>query len=128
MPATILPMHTRQGVCQPEQCGSACCTFVLLEVNPIYQGDDLAAWLQLHGISVSTRHGRTLAKIPLECSALGTSGRCVLYGRPERPALCDAYPMTPLSLLGVEGVCTYTFEAGPGLELSERMDSTPEAP
>jgi Fe-S-cluster containining protein len=110
MPATILPLYTRTGSCQPEQCGAACCRFFWLEVNPVYLANaDAAAWVRLHGIELVEHAGRTLARLPLACTALDAQGRCSIYGQPERPAMCDAFPVTPASLLGVEAVCTYTF-------------------
>ena len=109
--ATALPM-VRQGTCQPDVCGSACCTFVMLDVNPLYRQDaDMLAWLALHGVTVTEQAGHTLARLPLACTALGPDGRCTLYGRPERPALCSAFPMAPASLVGLDA-CTYTFTEG----------------
>ena len=110
--ATPLPM-VREGTCQPQMCGSACCTFALLDVNPLYRQDaDMRNWLALHGIEITEQGGHTLARLPLACTALGDAGRCTLYGRPERPALCDAFPMAPASLVGLGGRCTYTFREG----------------
>jgi Fe-S-cluster containining protein len=109
---TPLPM-VREGSCQPDVCGSACCTLALLDANPLYRQDaDLTAWLGLHGITLSEHAGHTLARVPLRCTALGDDGRCTLYGRPERPALCSAFPMSPDSLVGLGGACTYTFREG----------------
>lgn len=107
---TALPLYERSGDCQPEQCGSACCRAINLEINPAYRADpDVSNWIRLHGIEMFDRHGRTFARIPTPCLALGESGRCLLYGQPERPALCAAFPAAPASLDGVEAVCTYTF-------------------
>lgn len=105
-----LPMYTRVGSCQPDQCGSACCKSLWLEVNPFYRTDpDVSNWVRLHGIEMVERDGRTLARVPAPCTALDTLGRCSLYGQPERPALCGAFPAAPASLAGVEDVCSYTF-------------------
>ena len=105
-----LPLYAREGTCQPHQCGSACCRFIALEVNPVYLADaDAANWIGLHGIELMERAGRTLARIPVPCSALDQTGNCLLYGQPERPSLCEAYPMTPASLFMVEDVCTFSF-------------------
>lgn len=110
MTATILPMYTRLGSCEPRLCDAACCRFLTLEVNPIYRTDpDITAWVELHGIRLHEVDGRVVARIPLECSALMPNGQCFLYGKPERPELCEAFPMTPLALLGVEDVCTFAF-------------------
>lgn len=110
----ILPVLQRAGTCQPEQCGSACCRFLWLEVNPVYLRDaDTAVWVRLHGIDLIEREGRTLARVPLACTALDAAGRCSLYGQPERPATCARFPVTPAALLGVERLCTYTFTTVP---------------
>lgn len=105
-----LPLSRREGTCRPERCGSACCRFVLLEVNPIYLRDaDLAAWVRLHGIELLARQGRVLARLPVACTALDDAGRCRIYGQPERPSMCAEFPAVPADLLGLESVCTYTF-------------------
>ena len=109
---TPLTMWTRQGTCQPRQCGSACCKSVILEVNPAYRADaDVANWISLHGITMFERDGRTLARIPTPCTALDEAGRCGIYGQPERPDMCAAFPSAPASLDGIEAVCTFTFTA-----------------
>lgn len=112
MPATVLPQWTREGACQPHVCGSACCRFLILEVNPIYLTDaDLANWVRLHGVDLAEVEGRTIARIPLPCSALDARGWCLLYNQPERPHLCADFPMTPLALTGIES-CSYRFSEG----------------
>lgn len=119
MTATVLPMWTRQGTCQPHECWSACCRFLILEVNPIYLTDpDLASWVRLHRIELMEREGRTLAHIPMSCSALGGRGQCNIYGEPERPQICADFPQAPAALLRLENVCTYRFAPGPGLALA----------
>lgn len=111
---TALPMWTRQGSCQPEACGSACCQSIWLEVNPFYRTDpDVSNWVRLHGIDLVERDGRTLARIPTPCTALTSDGRCGLHGQPERPNLCAAYPAAPASLDGVKDVCTFSFTSTP---------------
>jgi Fe-S-cluster containining protein len=110
MTAIVLPMWIRLGSCEPGLCGSACCRFIVLEVNPIYLADaDTAAWVRLHGIELTERNGRTLARLPLPCTALDSDGRCTLYGSPERPDICVTFPVTPAALLGVDNVCTFAF-------------------
>jgi hypothetical protein len=106
---TPLPL-VRTGTCQPEQCGSACCQALNLEINPAYRADaDVAQWIGLHGITMFERDGRTFARIPTPCQALTAHGWCGIYGQPERPALCGAFPSAPASLDGVEAVCTFSF-------------------
>lgn len=109
-----LPMAERTGTCQPERCNAACCRFLILDVNPIYLTDpDAAAWVGLHGIELAEHDGRVLARIPLACLMLAPTGDCLLYGTPERPALCEAFPQTPASLTGIEDLCTFGFKIGP---------------
>lgn len=129
MPATVLPLYTRVGTCQPHRCWSACCRFLILEVNPIYLNDpDLASWVRLHRIELVEREGRALARIPMACSALGGKGQCNLYGQPDRPQLCETFPMAPASLFGIEDACTYTFTAGPDSALLRDEESTAGEP
>lgn len=107
-----LPVWVRHGTCQAERCQSACCKSLILEVNPAYQTDpDVANWIGLHGIELFERDGRTLARLPIPCSALDETGHCRLYGLPERPRLCAAFPDTPAALDGVSAVCTFAFTA-----------------
>lgn len=108
---TALPM-VRQGTCQPERCGSACCRSISLEINPAYRDNsDVSNWISLHGIVMYEQAGRTFARIPAPCSALDARGWCLLYHQPERPALCAAFPSAPESLAGVADVCTFSFKA-----------------
>ena len=103
-------MFTRTGTCQPDVCGSACCRSLWLEINPFYRTDpDLSNWVRLHGIELVERGDRTMALVPTPCRALDDHGRCGIYGQPERPQLCGAFPAAPASLDGVEAVCTYRF-------------------
>lgn len=128
MTAITLPLYRRLGSCEPALCGSACCQFILLEVNPIYlEQPDLANWIRLHGITLVEREKRVLAKIALPCTALSRQGHCELYGKSERPAICADFPVTPLALLGINDVCTYTF-AGPEVAIPRTEDSTLEVP
>lgn len=99
----------REGRCQPEVCGSACCRFVVLDVNPAHEQTDTASWLSFHGIALAPISGRTLARIPLECAALSGEGRCAVYGTNDRPTLCGDFPRGPGDLIGLDGRCTYTF-------------------
>lgn len=129
MTATILPILTRQGTCQPHTCWSACCRFLALEVNPIYLSDpDLANWVRLHRIELVEREGRVLARIPMACSALSGRGQCALYDQPERPQLCADFPLAPASLYMLEGACTYRFVPGTDVAISGREDIVSEVP
>lgn len=56
---------------------------------------DEAHWASLHGITVE---GNT-ATLNVACSALTKEGRCELFGKPERPAMCDRYPEMPEQVL-----------------------------
>jgi Fe-S-cluster containining protein len=127
--AVTLPLYQRHGSCEPALCGSACCTFILLEVNPIYLSDpDTAAWVRLHGIELVEREGRTLARIEMRCTVLGESGRCLIYGQPERPQTCERFPMAPASLFMLENACTYSFRAGTDVALPDTANTTNEVP
>lgn len=128
MTAIPLPLYQRLGSCEPKLCGSACCQFLTLEVNPIYaEQPDLVHWISLHGIELYEREKRVLARISIPCSALTTDGRCRLYGTDERPRVCADFPVTPVALLGVEDVCTFTF-TGADPALLREAESTTEAP
>ena len=102
----------REGFCK-EGCG-ACCTFVLLNVNPAYLEKDVRHWLNLHGITLSERGGQVWAKISVPCSALTEDRRCGLFGTPERPKLCNDWPFNQVEIdqldaqMG-EKTCTYSF-------------------
>lgn len=110
MTATILPLYTREGSCEPQRCAAACCRAIFLEVNPVYLHDaDVAAWVRLHGIELAEREGRVLARINAPCSVLGQAGTCLIYDRPERPKLCADFPQAPAALFGIEGACSYRF-------------------
>lgn len=98
----------REGDCTAG-CG-ACCRFIRLQVPPDYaQNQDVRKWIELHGVSLMEMNGGTFATVNLSCSALTEDGQCSLYGRPERPELCNHWPMTPAALAGVEDVCSYSF-------------------
>ena len=98
----------RVGECTPN-CG-ACCRFLRLQVPPEYGSNpDVRNWVELHGIRLQNIDGGTFAFLQVPCSALTEEGLCSLYGKPERPDLCNHYPMTPPALTGVEDVCSYSF-------------------
>ena len=109
----MLPLWQRSGTCQPNVCGSACCRFMWLAVDPQYlQQADMLAWVRLHGIDVVEWAGWTMARIPIPCTALDGEGRCSLYGMPERPTICSSFPVAPADLLGIDAACTFTFQRG----------------
>lgn len=121
-----LPM-VREGTCQPEGCGSACCRFLLLEVNPAYLWQsDVAKWVRLHGIELGVKDDRVYAKIPLQCTALDvepgpTMGDCMLHGTPERPQMCEDFPQAPEDLAGLADVCSFSFRrADDGVQGGQR--------
>lgn len=101
------PASMRRGQCLPN-CG-ACCVFVRLQVPPTYRDGDVRNWLGLHGISIQEIGGATFAVVGRPCSELTPDKRCGLYGKPERPRLCEEYPATPGALRGIEDVCGYSF-------------------
>lgn len=58
-------------------------------------------------------YGKALvAYIESACQQLADDGTCKLYGSPERPAACAAYPTALADLQEVKDVCTYHFEDG----------------
>ena len=102
----------RQGECTAG-CG-ACCRVLLLQVNPAYwDREDARRWIELHGIQLVRLDGGIYARIPLACEALTPDGLCRLFGMPERPGLCQRFPLGPRDLAGLEPVCTYTFPSTP---------------
>jgi len=112
-------MQLREGYCK-EGCG-ACCTYVLLNVNPAYLEKDVRHWVELHGIKLSERKGQVWAKIPLPCSALQPDKSCGLYGQAERPQLCSEWPYNQQEIDGLdaemgEKTCTYSFIAKESIE------------
>ena len=91
----------RTGEC--DGCGglASCCNHVQLPLaRPL--SEDEAKWVNLHpGVSVVGDHIR----IDSVCSAL-ENGRCTLFGKPERPAMCVRAPELPQQLLPG---CSYTL-------------------
>src|SRR3972149_7149506 len=71
-----------------------CCTFVQLPLARMLSTDEVK-WVELHpGLRVS---GQSI-RIEVACSALD-GALCSLFGKPERPALCERYPEEPAQLL-----------------------------
>ena len=78
-----------------------CCTFIALPLARAMSSDEVR-WIELHpGLSVQ---GQTI-QIETACSAL-EGGRCALFGKPERPELCERYPEQPNQILAG---CRYTL-------------------
>ena len=103
-----MTQYVRQGECTVG-CG-ACCKLLRLQVPPEYGSNpDIRKWVELHGVRLVNLDGGVFAMLTLPCSALTEDGKCSLYGTPERPDLCNHWPMTPAALLGVEDVCTFSF-------------------
>lgn len=95
----------REGECdgcqRPGVKAANCCTFMVLPLARSWSADE-ASWAALHGVKVE---GAT-ATLQIACSALSEDGRCGLFGKPERPAMCNRYPEMPEQLL--EG-CAFHF-------------------
>ena len=107
----MMTTYERQGTCT-EGCG-ACCTFLRLQVPPEYgTNPDVRKWVELHDVRLQELDGGLFAFIKQPCSALTEEGLCGLYGTPERPDLCNSYPMTPAALTGIQDVCSYSFKEG----------------
>jgi hypothetical protein len=103
----MLERYTRSGTCQPEQCGSACCKFVALFQQRMLPAE--RAFYEARGIPiVAYPTGDEALHIAHRCQHLTELGACAVYGTPERPAACEAYPTHPFDLVGVER-CSYTF-------------------
>lgn len=100
----------RIGSCLPG-CG-ACCQWLTLETNPFYAHNaDARRWVELHGLTLREgADGRVFARIPLPCTELTEDKQCGLWGMPERPALCAAWPSTPAALAPLRDVCGYSFQ------------------
>lgn len=96
----------RLGSCQPEGCGSACCRFVYVfqRMAPVEREFMVARGIPV----VRFPTGDEALRFEHRCQHLTSEGRCGVYGTPERPAACDAYPSHPFDLVGVDG-CSYRF-------------------
>lgn len=99
-------------------------------VVPPREETDYDRWLALHAIDgtrpwvlppatrfrvIWSARGRLpIATLPARCTALADDGSCSLYGTPERPDLCVAWPTDPrqLEMLAPAGqaACGYSFE------------------
>ena len=100
--------YIRQGHCSPN-CG-ACCRSLRLQVPPEYGANpDIKHWIELHGVRLVQQDGGTFVVLNLQCEALQEDSSCGLYGKPERPELCSAWPATPAALAPVADVCSYSF-------------------
>ena len=102
----------RQGYCAPA-CG-ACCKSVQINVNPAYLEKDVRHWLELHGIRLSERGGGVWAHLPIPCRELQPDMSCGLFGKPERPKLCEEWPFSQkeiddLDAFVGEKTCTFYF-------------------
>lgn len=92
----------REGAC--DGCGgrALCCQYLELPLARELSADE-RRWVDLHpGLSVV---GATI-HIDTACGALD-DGRCTLFGKPERPAMCVRYPELPEQVIAG---CAYTFE------------------
>ena len=104
-------MLQRQGECN--LC-SACCRFLILQVNPQYMEADRRKWIELHGIRLYERDGGVWAQISLPCEHLTEEGKCGIFGSPERPKTCDDFPFVQHDIDLVDEwsgqkVCSYSF-------------------
>ena len=72
--------------CDVKKCKAWCCKgfFVHLDV-PVSEWE----YMRLHGYRV--RNGQVSIWIKARCSALTDENKCSLYGRPERPAICNDF-------------------------------------
>lgn len=96
----------RIGICEPDGCGAACCRFVysFQRLHPVER-----EFMVARGIPIVTfPTGDEALRFEHTCQHLTPEGRCGVYGKPERPEACGAYPSHPLDLFGVVG-CSYRF-------------------
>ncbi len=92
MIAAASPVRT--GSCL-SGCGR-CCQFLEIETNPAYLGvPDVLNWLTLHGLALSMKDGRCIARLPIPCQELKADKSCRLMGSPRRPKLCGEWPNHP---------------------------------
>ena len=93
---------------------SACCRFLILQVNPAYLESDRRHWIELHGIRLYEKDGGTWAVINSPCEHLTEAGQCGIYGAPERPEACNTFPAFQHDIDLVdewigEKTCSYSF-------------------
>ena len=105
---TAVAIPVRHGSCL-QGCG-LCCEMLELEINPVYlKAPDVANWVGQHGIGLRMEGERCIARLPIPCGALQPDKSCALYGKPERPRMCAAWPDHPRQLDAVPG-CGFSFE------------------
>jgi len=93
----------RVGSCK-EGCG-ACCKGIALNANPAYfEQKEVKRWLELHGIRVWQNGGQTWCWVPVPCSELQPDMKCGLYGKPERPKLCEDWPFNQQEIITLREV------------------------
>jgi len=82
------PHHVDTRIC--EDCGSACCTYVAMEIDkPTCKRDyDYIRWYLLHeGVHVFVDHEDCwFVEFKTPCARLGVDGRCTDYE--DRPKIC----------------------------------------
>lgn len=109
--------YRRTGECdscqRPGITPGQCCTYVQLPLARDLTADE-RKWVELHGgiLIVETPEGQAV-RIAEPCTALSEDGRCVLFGSPIRPEMCEDFPQWPGSIKGLPqgaGSCAYKFE------------------
>ena len=106
-PAVIVAKHKgkkvmimREGKCESQKCGSACCKFVHLQnSNPYY--DNFG------------EKGKFGTKLNLNCKNLcSSSGNCNVFKTKKLPKACSQFPnINDLMYWEVFDVCSYRFRA-----------------
>ena len=67
-----------------------CCRYVELPLARTLSPDEIR-WVELHNrLSIRGQ----VVRIEVTCSAL-SDGKCLLYGKPERPEMCAVWPDRP---------------------------------
>lgn len=93
---------------------SACCRFLILQVNPAYMGADKRQWIEMHGIRLFEQDGGVWARINATCNHLTEGGKCGIHE--DRPQACRDFPAVQGDIDLVdewagERVCSYSFAA-----------------
>lgn len=112
--------YERRGECLG--CGNNCCTLSGIPVAfDRERHADYILWLSYHGIEIKdVPDVGQFAIIRAPCKYLTLEGKCAVFGKPERPQMCNKWPQLPweLGLMDEKGQreCGYSFVALTELE------------
>ena len=93
---------------------SACCRFLILQVNPQYLEADRREWIEMHGIHLYERDGGVWARVNATCNHLTAEGKCGIHA--DRPQTCRDFPQVQGDVQLVdewlgEQTCSYSFSS-----------------